>query len=117
MMYALLIQDSHDESTPRPEGELDTLMIGHRALQEEAIGAGELVATSRLAPPTAARTLRRKGDSFQVADGPYMETKEWLVGLYLVECETEAQAVKRAEQICPPNGSIEIRPVVWQQLP
>jgi hypothetical protein len=112
-MYALLIQDAQPEDADRPAGEEDTLLAGHRALQAEANERGELETVARLVGKSEARTLRRKGDTFQVADGPYLETKEWLVGFYLVECEDEAAAIARAERICPPNGSIEIRPVAW----
>jgi hypothetical protein len=113
MIYALLIQDAHPEDADRPAGEEDGLLAGHRAIQADANERGELKSVARLEGKSSARTLRRKGDSFQVADGPYLETKEWLVGFYLMECENEAVAVARAERICPPNGSVEIRPVAW----
>ena len=117
MMYALLIQDAHPEGTDRPAGEEERILAGHRAIQAEALERGELKSVARLDGKSTARTLRRKGDTFQVADGPYLETKEWLVGFYLMECESEAAAIARAEQICPPNGSIEIRPVAWERIP
>jgi len=116
-MYALLIHDAQPEDTERPDGEEERMLVGHRAMQAESIECGELKAVSRLAGKSQARTLRRKGEGFQVTDGPYLETKEWLVGLYLLECDDEPTAIARAEQICPPKGSIEIRPVTWQRVP
>ncbi len=117
MMYALLIHEGHAEDDPiAPEVE-ERLMEGHMALQSEAVAAGELHSTARLHGPSRARTVRKDGEEFRISDGPYMETKEWLVGLYVVECESEEVALARARQICPPDGSIEVREVRWQRVP
>lgn len=48
-------------------------------------------------------------------DGPYIDTKEWLVGFYLVDCTDEAEALERARGICPvADHAIEVRPVTWR---
>jgi hypothetical protein len=50
-----------------------------------------------------------------VTDGPYLETKEWLVGFYLVDCENEETAVSHAKRLCPTEGHvIQVRPVEWR---
>ena len=50
-----------------------------------------------------------------VSDGPFIESKEWLIGFYLVDCESEANALARAKQICnDPFHAIEVRPVDWR---
>ena len=49
-----------------------------------------------------------------MTDGPYAETKEQLLGFYLVECATFDEAVEIArelEQANPGVGAYEIRPV------
>jgi hypothetical protein len=116
MIYALLIQSSRPKGTP-PAPVDEDILPRHRAMQAEATARGELHAVARLDEPTAARTVRRRGRGFAVSDGPYMETKEWLVGFYLVECEDEAAAIERAKQICEEGGSVEIRPVTWERVP
>jgi hypothetical protein len=53
-----------------------------------------------------------------VVDGPFVETKEWLVGFYLIDCADEAEAVRRAKLICADDEHvIEVRPVTWRWGP
>jgi hypothetical protein len=46
-------------------------------------------------------------------DGPFAETKEWLGGFYMVECDSLDKALELAA-LCPGAtfGSIEVRPVI-----
>jgi hypothetical protein len=45
-------------------------------------------------------------------EGPYLETKEWLVGFYLLDCASDAEAVARAKQIAPdPDHAVEVSAV------
>jgi len=46
-------------------------------------------------------------------DGPYLETKEWLVGFYLVDCAGEGEALARAKLLSDDGHAIEVRPVDW----
>jgi hypothetical protein len=89
-------------------------MVGHRALQAEARGSNDLLSVAQLTEPGRARMVRTRGGAHEVTDGPFLETKEWLVGFYLVECEDEEQALARAKRICDEGHSIEVRPVAWQ---
>ncbi|WP_437562395.1 YciI family protein [Sorangium sp. So ce542] len=117
LIYALLIHSARPEDDPLPAAEERAILSRHRALQAEAIARSELLSVARLDGRDKARTVRVKGEEASVTDGPYMETKEWLVGFYLVECADEATALARARQICPEDGSVEIRPVNWQRTP
>ena len=117
MQYALLIYDMRPESDPLPRDAEEAVLERHRALQRETESRDELAAVARLRDQSLARTVRSRGEQIEVADGPYLETKEWLVGFYLLDCADEAAALQRAEQICPPQGSVEVRPVRWQRVP
>lgn len=113
--YALLIYRTLPAAEPRPELDDQLALAGHRALQAEAASLGQLHAVARLDRPSTALTVRAGATGHDVTDGPYMEAKEWLVGFYLVDCEEEAQAVARAQQICVgPHHAIEVRPVDWR---
>ncbi len=59
----------------------------------------------------------RGGGAHEVTDGPYIESKEWLVGFYLVECADEAEALRRARALCDERHAIEVRPVTWRRGP
>jgi hypothetical protein len=113
--YALLIYRTAPPSTPIPELEERQALSGHRALQAEAAARQELHAVARLDQPDKARTVRSRSSGHDVTDGPYMESKEWLVGFYLVDCENEEQAIARAQQICSDGfHAVEVRPVDWR---
>jgi hypothetical protein len=113
--YALLIYRSMPPSDSLPDAEEHAALVAHRALQAEANGHGELHAVARLDEPSRARTVRWKEGGHDVTDGPYIETKEWLVGFYLVDCNTEQEALDRGRSICTDRSHvIEVRPVTWR---
>jgi hypothetical protein len=64
-------------------------------------------------PTTAATTLRKSKEPL-VIDGPFAETKEQLLGFYLIDCETLEAAIGTARELAQANpgpGAYEIRPV------
>jgi hypothetical protein len=104
VIYALLIYRTSPASIPE---------AAHRALQVEA--AGDLSAVARLDDSRRARTVKNKAGAHEISDGPFIETKEWLVGFYVLECATEEQAIERARAICTDESHvIEVRPVTWR---
>lgn len=110
--YALLIYRTAP-SEPASSGRAQALE-GHRALQKEAAARGDLRAVARLDDVSKARTVALRGGSHETTDGPYIETKEWLVGFYLLDCIDESEALERARMICPlEDHAIEVRPVTW----
>jgi hypothetical protein len=116
MTYVLLIyRVGGGADPPSAPGEQATLRA-HRAMQEDAAARGELLAAVRLDDAPGARTVRRRPGAagHDVADGPFIETKEWLVGFYLVDCDTADEAAQRAMAICDEGHAIEVRPVTWR---
>jgi hypothetical protein len=113
--YVLLIYRSMPPAEPLRELDEKTALVAHRALQEEAGRRGELHAVARLGDPDRARTVRWSESGHEVTDGPYIETKEWLVGFYLVDCATPEEALARGRSLCrDPSHAIEVRPVTWR---
>ncbi len=55
-------------------------------VQDKLTKQGRLGPVARLLPTTAATTLR-KDDPPLVLDGPYAETKEQLLGFYIIDCK------------------------------
>ncbi|MFZ5896247.1 MAG: YciI family protein [Myxococcota bacterium] len=114
--YALLIYRTSAAAVPAADDR--RALAGHRALQSEAASEGDLHAVARLDVPTSARTVKARVNGHDVTDGPYIESKEWLVGFYLVDCRDEQEAIARAKQICTdPWHAIEVRPVDWRWRP
>jgi hypothetical protein len=114
--YALLIYRS-GEREPAEE-DVERAMQGHRKLQREASARGDLHAVARLGDVAGARTVALRGNAHDVTDGCYIDTKEWLVGFYLLDCESDKEALSRARILCPiPDHVIEVRPVTWRWKP
>lgn len=85
----------------------DLLKVNDRLVEEKRLGpAARLGATER------AVTLRGKGDGI-VVDGPFAETKEQLLGFYVVDFPTLEDAVSAARELrrANPTAVYEIRPV------
>ena len=112
MLYAILCY--HDEDlvgswTP----EQDAAVISKLSVVQDRLKKqGRLGPVARLLPTTAATTLR-KDDPPVVLDGPYAETKEQLLGFYVVDCENLDDALNVARDLgaANPGGAYEIRPV------
>ena len=118
MTYVLLIYRA-TEIGKRPPGLDERVTLrGHKKLQDQASARGELHAVARLEESRDARTVRRSGGAHDVVDGPFLETKEWLVGFYLVDCSSEAEAIERAKVICADDEHVvEVRRVTWRWEP
>lgn len=111
--YALLIYRT-GPGEPAPE-ESARALRAHRAVQKQAAARGELHAVARLNDDRSAKAVRCQAGAHEVTDGPFIETKEWLVGFYVIDCADEAEALARAKKICPTSDhAIEVRPVTWR---
>jgi hypothetical protein len=111
LLYALLCY--HDEAvvTSRPKEEDDAVIAKRRKVTDPLAAGGKLAAVIRLMPTTAATTLRMGRDPV-VLDGPFAETKEALLGLYIVDCPSLENAIELARQIGREEKVVfEIRPV------
>ncbi|WP_293903508.1 YciI family protein [Phenylobacterium sp.] len=112
MLYALLCYNDEDTVwawDKTQDGEVMARLAQVRAPLEKA---GKLGPSLRLLPTTAATTLR-KSDPPLVIDGPYAETKEQLLGFYIVDVADleEALGVARLLADANPGGAYEIRPL------
>jgi hypothetical protein len=93
----------------------------HEAAVMEKLGAvcerlerqGKLGPVARLLPTTAATTLRKDREPPLVIDGPFAETKEQLLGFYIVDCAGLEEAIEVSRELgaANPGGAYEIRPV------
>lgn len=85
----------------------DLLQVNDRLVREKSLGPA-----ARLGPTERAVTLRGKGEGI-VIDGPFAETKEQLLGFYVVDFPTLEAAVAAARELrrANPTAVYEIRPV------
>ena len=113
MLYALLCYNSEEMVFSWSKAEDEAVMARLGVVQEKLTQAGKLGPSLRLMPTTAATTLR-KSDPPMVIDGPFAETKEQLLGFYVVDCEDLEEALEIARDLgrANPGGSYEIRPLL-----
>jgi hypothetical protein len=112
MLYAILCYHDEDLVGSWTREQDATVMSKLTVVQDKLKQQGRLGPVARLLPTTAATTLR-KDDPPLVLDGPYAETKEQLLGFYLIDCENLDAALDVARELgaANPGGAYEIRPV------
>ena len=113
MLYAFLCYNNEDAVFSWSQEQDDTVMAALRAVQAPLEKAGRLGPTARLMPTTAATTLRKDSEPPLILDGPYAETKEQLLGFYVIECENLDAALDVAKDLgkATPGGAYEVRPL------
>ena len=113
MLYAILCY--HDEAAVEAwsKAEEDACMAKLGAVQEKLANQGRLGPVARLMPTTAATTLRKDREPAVVIDGPFAETKEQLLGFYVIDCASLEEALEVARDLgkANPGGAYEIRPL------
>ena len=114
MLYAILCYNDEAVVGAWSKAEDDACMARLGVVQEGLAKQGRLGPVARLLPTTAATTLRKGREDPLVIDGPFAETKEQLLGFYLIDCDTLEAALVVARDLAranPGGGSYEIRPV------
>lgn len=113
MQYAILCYHSEDVVCAWTKEEDEAVMARLAVVQEKLAREGKLGPVARLLPTTAATTLRKDREPALVLDGPFAETKEQLLGFYIVNCASLDEALDIARDLgqANPGGSYEIRPV------
>lgn len=87
------------------------------ALNEQMEAAGALFFAGGLYPASLAKTVRSQpGDKVLVTDGPYMETKEHIGGLLILDAATMDEALEWASKgAIAGRGNVEVRQIFFQE--
>ena len=108
--FMLLIRgdDEVQRSPEESQAVLSEYIAWARRLQEEnrMLGGDELESTGKF--------IKMNDAGLQVSDGPYTETKEVIGGYFLIEADSETQAVEIAKA-CPGltrGGVVEVRAII-----
>ncbi len=115
MRYMLLIYSREGEMSAE-----ETQAVGqaHEAVMKDATERGIFHGAAPLMSTSSATTVRYDEGKMLVIDGPFAETKEQLAGYYIIDCETQDEAIAWASRIpttcCGREGSVEIRPLRFQ---
>jgi hypothetical protein len=105
MQYLIsVIHDQAGLATPEEDAAID---VFNDRLQAE----GHWVFAGGLASPTTATVIDNRGEDVLVTDGPFIESKEYLAGFWIIEAPDLDVALKLATEgskAC--NRKIEVRP-------
>ena len=72
---------------------------------------GKRLTGDRLRPTEDATTVRVRAGELLVTDGPFTESKEWIVGFDILECDDLDEAIEiAAKHPMAYGGRIELRP-------
>jgi hypothetical protein len=113
MQYAILCYHDEKVVTGWSKEEDDAVMARIEVVQAKLRKQGKLGTSLRLLPTTAATTLKKDREPALVIDGPFAETKEQLLGFYLIDAVSLDEALDIARELgeANPGGSYEIRPI------
>jgi hypothetical protein len=113
MLYAILCYNDEDVVWSWSQAEDEAVMARLNVVQDRLSKAGKLGPSLRLLPTTSATTLRKTHEPPLVIDGPFAETKEQLLGFYVVDVADLEEALNVARELAAanPGGAYEIRPV------
>jgi len=112
MLYAILAYHVEaDVMSWTPEQDA-AVMTGLLSVHDRLNANKLLGPAARLGGTAEARTLRGPGNGM-VIDGPFAETKEQLLGLYVVNCADADAAIEIARDLrrANPSAVYEIRPI------
>jgi hypothetical protein len=105
-MFAYHLEKTITAMTPVEDGALmtDLLRINARLTEE-----GKLGPAARLGPTARAVTVREG----MAIDGPFAETKEALLGFYVLNCASQEEAIRIAQEMqrANPSAVYELRPI------
>jgi hypothetical protein len=118
MKYMLLMHGVEDAAgDPGPHGTTadeeaePCWMPWYREMTARGVG---LLKGGQLQPSSTATTVRASGTEILVADGPFAETKEQILGFDVIECADLDEAIYAASRhpVAQEGGVIEVRPIL-----
>lgn len=107
MRYLMFVAtDPEDDADPSGAG---TLPIEDWCDKHDAAGAR--IMGERVRPAQDATTVRRRAGKVLVTDGPFAESREWIVGFDILDCADLDEAIAvAAEHPMAAAGRLELRP-------
>ena len=109
MLYAMFAYHLEQTITSMSQNDASALMGKLMQINDRLTKEGRLGPAARLNPTDTAVTVR----GGVAVDGPFAETKEALLGFYVLNCETleEAVAIAAEMQRANPSAVYELRPI------
>lgn len=112
MRYAVFCYDSEAAIEAWSKARDEEVMSKHGRTNQKLIDEKKLGPHLRLMPTTAAVSIRA-GEEPLILDGPFAETKEQLLGLWIIDADTLEEAIAAGRELSnnKGTGTLEIRPL------
>lgn len=115
MLYAILCYNDEAAVEAWPRAKDDAVIAKRHVVTDKLAEQGRLGPVLRLMNTTAATTVRYGAEPV-VMDGPFAETKEQLLGLYVIDVASLGEAIEVARGMAGRDGdggsgAFEIRPL------
>ena len=105
MQYLVsVIDDATNSGTPEEQAAIDVF-------NDRLVAEGHWVFAGGLAGPSSATVIDNRGGEAMVTDGPFVESKEYLAGFWIIEAADLDVALNLAAEgskAC--NRKVEVRP-------
>ena len=101
-----VIFDKDGLATADEEAEIDVF-------NDRLVAEGHWVFAGGLAAPSSATVIDNRGEEAMFTDGPFLESKEYIAGFWIMEAADLDEALKlatEASKVC--NRKIEVRPIL-----
>jgi hypothetical protein len=105
MKFLMMLHNNPAALEALDEAGRRALQDGHARFIEETQRSGELIVTQALDEPSRSAVVRVRNGRPAVTDGPYLETKEFLGGFYLLDVADRDRALELAARI--PDAAID----------
>jgi len=107
MQYLVsVIDDTAGSATPEEMAAID-------AFNEGLVAEGHWVFAGGLAAPSSATVIDNRGEEVIFTDGPFVESKEYLAGFWIMEAadlDVGLKLAARGSKAC--NRKVEVRPIL-----
>lgn len=107
MQYLINVIDDRSESGTAEEA------VAIDAFNAKLVSGGHWVFAAGLADPTASTVIDNRGAAPILTDGPFVETKEWAAGLWIIEAadlDVALELMAEGSRAC--NRRLEVRPIL-----
>ncbi len=105
MKYMMFVAtDSEPDTAPERPGEIETWFA-------DVTSRGKHLTGDRLRPAEDATTVRVRSGELLITDGPFTESKDWIAGFDILECDDLDEAIEiAAKHPMARAGRLELRP-------
>ena len=108
--YLIAVYDQPETRT-RPREDMTEIVEAVGAVNQKAMEAGIFVFAGGLHDPSASTTVDARGGRPEITDGPYLESKEYLGGFWVIDVpdlDAALQWAREAAVAC--RQPLEVRP-------